>query len=273
MLKNEFSKAIQYSSFMILELQGSRTIKRGSKGFVIDLLKSTSSLHNSTHILYTKENPKPNRLPKYMIKPLHILHPPFWFILGGSLCEDLGFFHSFKTSPRSSKSESGCKSCACFSFQAAAVWFGRIIRVLSHIIRALPGSSGFLPGSSGLFVKFITEAYSASRIIRLPTRIIRELPGSSGYVPGHPGIYFTTLYIDLPGSSGHCPDHPGMRPDHPGRSTTAGNGSIFFGGINIPLPLRGRVEHFIPNRPKNTSGSLSLLLHQILDPGEISECS
>ena len=130
-----------------------------------------------------------------------------------------------------------------------------------------------MPGSSGLFVKFITEAYSASRIIRLPTRIIRELPGSSGYVPGHPGIYFTTLYIDLPGSSGHCPDHPGMRPDHPGRSTTAGNGSIFFGGINIPLPLRGRVEHFIPNRPKNTSGSLSLLLHQILDPGEISECS
>ena len=49
---------------------------------MIDLLKSTSSLHNSTHILYTKENPKPNRLPKYMIKPLHILHPPFWFILG-----------------------------------------------------------------------------------------------------------------------------------------------------------------------------------------------
>ena len=103
----------------------------------------------------------------------------------------------------------------------------------------LAGSSGFLPGSSGLFVKFITVAYSANRIIRLPTRIIRELPGSSGYVPGHPGIYFTTLYIDLPGSSGHCPDHPGIRPDHPGRSTTAGNGSIFFGGINIPLPLRG----------------------------------
>ena len=137
--------------------------------------------------------------------------------------------------------------------------FARIIRVPARIIR--------------LFVKFITEAYSASRIIRLPTRIIRELPGSSGYVPGHPGIYFTTLYIDLPGSSGHCPDHPGMRPDHPGRSTTAGNSSIFFGGINIPLPLRGRVEHFIPNRPKNTSGSLSLLLHQILDPGEIRESS
>ncbi len=77
---------------------------------MIDLLKSTSSLHNSTHILYTKENPKPNRLPKYMIKPLHILHPPFCFILGGSLCEDLGFFHSFKTSPRSSNSESVCQS-------------------------------------------------------------------------------------------------------------------------------------------------------------------
>jgi hypothetical protein len=164
----------------------------------MDLLKSTSSIHNSTPILHTKENPKPNRLPKYMIKPLHILHPPFWLILGGSLCEDLGFFHSFKTSPRSSKSESGCKSCACFSFRAAAVWFGRIIRVLSQIIRALPGSSGFQPGSSGLFVKFIPVTYSASRIIRLPTRIIRALPGSSGYVPGHPGFRFTTLYIDLP---------------------------------------------------------------------------
>ena len=130
-----------------------------------------------------------------MIKPLHILHPPFWLFLGGSLCEDLDIFHSFKTSPRSSKSESACKNYVCFSFRAAAVWFGRIIRVLSHIIRALPGSSG-------LFVKFITEAYSASRIIRLRTRIIRELPGSSGYVPGHPGIYFTTLYMDLPGHLG-----------------------------------------------------------------------
>ena len=176
------------------------------------------------------------------------------------------FFHSFKTSPRSSNRSPDVK--------VVPVSVSRLQQFgLAGSFGSSPISSGFLPESSGLFVKFITEAYSASRIIRLPTRIIRELPGSSGYVPGHPGIYFTTLYIDLPGSSGHCPDHPGMRPDHPGRSTTAGNGSIFFGGINIPLPLRGRVEHFIPNCPKNTSGSLSLLLHQILDPGEISECS
>ena len=57
-----------------------------------------------------------------MILPFHTLHPPFWFILGGSLCEDLELFHSFKTSPRSSKSESGCESYACFTFGAAAVF-------------------------------------------------------------------------------------------------------------------------------------------------------
>src|SRR3990170_7756940 len=98
----------------------------------MDLLKSTSSIHNSTPILYTKENPKPNRLPKYMIKPLHIWHPLFWLILGGSLCKDLGFFHSFKTSPKSSKSESGCKSYACFSFGISAVF-------------VLAGCPGFAP--------------------------------------------------------------------------------------------------------------------------------
>ena len=120
-----------------------------------------------------------------MIKPLHNLHPPFLLILGGSLCEDLGFFHSFKASPRSSKSESGCKSYACFSFGSPVVFL-------------LAGSSGFQPRSSGFLDKIITETYSASRIIRLPIRIIRELPGSSGYVPRHPGFRFTTLYIDLP---------------------------------------------------------------------------
>ena len=101
----------------------------------MDLLKSTSSLHNSTPILYTKQNPKPNRFPKYMITPLHIWHPPFWLILDGSLCEDLGFFHSFKTSPRSSKSEFVWKSYACFTFGMLAVFCG-------------DGSSG-QPGSSG----------------------------------------------------------------------------------------------------------------------------
>ena len=52
---------------------------------------------------------------------MHNLNPPFWFILGGSLSEDLELFHSFKTSPRSSKSESGCESYACFSFGVPAV--------------------------------------------------------------------------------------------------------------------------------------------------------
>ena len=49
------------------------------------------------------------------------MDPPFWFILGGSLSEDLELFHIFKTSPRSSKSESGCESYACFSFGVPAV--------------------------------------------------------------------------------------------------------------------------------------------------------
>ena len=102
----------------------------------MDLLKSTSSLHNSTPILYTKQNPKPNRFPKYMITPLHIWHHPFWLILDGSLCEDLGFFHSFKTSPRSLKSEFVWKSYACFTFGMLAVFCGA-------------GSSGH-PGSSGV---------------------------------------------------------------------------------------------------------------------------
>ena len=42
-------------------------------------------------------------------------------ILGGSLCEDLGLFHSFKTSPRSSNSESVCQSYRCFSGLLLAV--------------------------------------------------------------------------------------------------------------------------------------------------------
>ena len=49
------------------------------------------------------------------------MNPPFWFILGGSLSEDLELFHSFKTSPRSSKLESGCETYACFSFGVPAV--------------------------------------------------------------------------------------------------------------------------------------------------------
>jgi hypothetical protein len=110
----------------------------------MDLLKSTSSLHNSTHILYTKQNPKPNRFPKYMIKPLHIWHPPFWLILDGSLCEDLGFFHSYKTSPRSSKSEFGCKSYACFTFGMLAVSAGPEVPGSPEVPGA--GSSGQVPG-------------------------------------------------------------------------------------------------------------------------------
>ena len=52
MPKNGFPEAIQCSYFMILELQGSHTIKRGSKGFLMDLLKSISPTHNSTPIIY-----------------------------------------------------------------------------------------------------------------------------------------------------------------------------------------------------------------------------
>ena len=73
-----------------------------------------------------KENPMPTHSPNPMAYPLHTLHPPFWFILGGSLCEDLELFNSFKTSPRSSKSEFVCKSYACFSigFQLFFYWSG-----------------------------------------------------------------------------------------------------------------------------------------------------
>ena len=50
---------------------------------------------------------------------MHVLHHSFLLILGGSLCEDLGLFHSFKTSPRSSNSEFVCQSYHCFSGAAA----------------------------------------------------------------------------------------------------------------------------------------------------------
>src|ERR1041385_5951538 len=59
-----------------------------------------------------------------MAQPLHILHLPFWFILGGSLCEDLELFNSFKISPRSSKSEFVCKSYARFSIEFLLFFFG-----------------------------------------------------------------------------------------------------------------------------------------------------
>ena len=49
------------------------------------------------------------------LKTLHYLHHYLLLILGGSLCEDLGLFHSFKVSPRSSNSESVRQSYHCFS--------------------------------------------------------------------------------------------------------------------------------------------------------------
>ena len=52
---------------------------------------------------------------------MHYLHHHLLLILGGSLCEDLGLFHSFKTSPRSSNSESVCQSYQRFSGLLLAV--------------------------------------------------------------------------------------------------------------------------------------------------------
>ena len=93
------------------------------------MLKSTSSLRSSTPILYTKQNPKPNRFPKYMIKPLHIWHPPFWLILDGSLCEDLGFFHRFKNEPKIIKIGVRMKKLCMFYFRYAGCFLrGRKFR-------------------------------------------------------------------------------------------------------------------------------------------------
>ena len=95
-----------------------------------------------------------------MIKALHNLHPPFSMILGGSLCEDLGFFHSFKTSPRSSKSESGCKSYACFSFGISAVFVLAGCPGFAPDVRAARRISGPMSGSLLSREHFCADIYS-----------------------------------------------------------------------------------------------------------------
>jgi hypothetical protein len=115
-----------------------------------------------------------------MIKALHNLHPPFWLILGGSLCEDLGFFHSFKTSPRSSKSESGCKSYACFSFGISAVFVLAGCPGFAPDVRAARRISGPMSGSLLSREHFCADIYSGcpglGRMSGLPGR-----PGCPGF--------------------------------------------------------------------------------------------
>ena len=97
--------------------------------------------------------------PKYMILPFHTFHPPFRFILGGSLCEDLELFCSFKTSPRSSKSVSRYESYACFTFGAAAVF-------------VLAGCPGFSPD--------VRPLLSRGRLICVKSPDVRPLSRMSG---------------------------------------------------------------------------------------------
>src|SRR4051812_25140157 len=68
-----------------------------------------------------------------MAYTLHTLHLPFCFILGGSLCEELELFNSFKISPRSSKSEFVCKSYARFSFGFLLFFFWTDVRCISDV--------------------------------------------------------------------------------------------------------------------------------------------
>lgn len=118
-----------------------------------------------------------------MIQPLHILHPPFWLILGGSLCEDLGFFHSFKTSPRSSKSESGCKSYACFNFGVPAVFLWAGCPGLGRMsglpdVRDPPGNPANYVQNLCLYVGFARRMSGPCPDVRAP-----GTPRMSGILP------------------------------------------------------------------------------------------
>ena len=88
---------------------------------------------NSTSILHTIGKSKANSFLKSMAYPLHTLHLTFCFILGGSLCEDLELFNSFKISPRSSKSEFVCKSYARFSIGFLLLFFWTDVRQISDV--------------------------------------------------------------------------------------------------------------------------------------------
>ena len=128
-----------------------------------------------------------------MILPFHTLHPTFWFILGGSLCEDLELFHSFKTSPRSSKSESGCESYACFTFGAAAVF-------------VLAGCPGFSPD--------VRPLLSRGHLICMKLPDVRPLAQMSGPWPRCPAVDVQKPYrnvVCIRRMSGTWPDVRGPK--------------------------------------------------------------
>jgi hypothetical protein len=174
-----------------------------------------------------------------MIKALHNLHPPFWFILGGSLCEDLGFFHSFKTSPRSSKSESGCESYACFSFGVPAVFIGRTSGTWPDVrAPGTPRMSGILLDVRPSMSRNLTEMLfvyagcpALGRMSGAPS--LARCPGF-GQMSGPCNLFFCVRVCTL-----HSGRMSGPRPGCPARhSHLHSNGHICTTTIYIPLPIR-----------------------------------
>ena len=205
-----------------------------------------------------------------MIKPFHTLHPPFWFILGGSLCEDLELFQSFKTSPRSSKSESGCESYACFTFGAAAVFVLAGCPGFSPDVRPLL-SRGHLVCVKLLDVRLLAwvsgRRYPQSMLkcwFCLPD--VRHLSGCLGLCqmsgPCTLALFFCVRV--------HISQPPDVRPD----TSTCTPTTIFALPLYVAFFHPGRrLSKHINMNPRIQKGSLSLLLHQILDPEEIRESS
>ena len=160
-----------------------------------------------------------------MIQPLHILHPPFWFILGGSLCEDLGFFHSFKTSPRSSKSESGCKSYACFNFGVPAVFLWAGCPGLGRMsgLPGRPGCPGYSRMSGRPRPETIPKCWLSPPDVRVPCF--------------YSALCTRAVYISNARMSGPRPGCPARH------SHLHSNGHICTHTINTSSPLHGEVDH------------------------------
>ena len=175
------------------------------------------------------------------------MDPPFWFILGGSLSEDLELFHIFKTSPRSSKSESGCESYACFSFGVPGI-----------ILVGRPVTSGNPVRQSRIKQ---TEIQKISHVRQTCFANIRIHSFDGVLQPSDVRCLFCHRTSGNPPDVRHFPEQ--------NSAPTA----IWGHTINTPSLLHGGVEQHNYLDPHLKKSSLSFLLPQILDTGEICESS
>ena len=209
----------------------------------MDLLKST--IPNSIPLLSfipKKGEIQSQHIPQNLWNILYILRTFHFFILGGSLCEDLELFNSFKISPRSLKSEFICKNQARFSIEFLLFIFWTDVRWILDV-RSLRRTK--------LVERTVPTKITVSRQSVALALLIEVRQSSDVRSYGRPKL-------------NGCPKL--AQPDCP-------NGHFDCWAIYTPLSIRQRVEQHIEEHIQTLKGSLSFLPHQILDIGVSFESS